>query len=80
LIPYHFSQKLGDFKFSTLSSLTHKQIENLMKKSKALHRFPSKMSKNFHLALATITSEYGGDASNIWKKKPSSSPVVYRFL
>ena len=45
-----------------------------------LHRFPEKMSNNFHSAVQTIIHDYGGKAAEIWSGQPSSAEVVYRFL
>lgn len=80
LIPYLFSQKLGNFRFETLAVLSLEDIENLMTVPAPLHRFPSEMSKNFYFAVQKIAQEYEGIASNIWSNKPSSAEVVYRFL
>lgn len=80
LIPYLISEKLGNFKFQTLAALSLQEVENLMTVPAPLHRFPSEMSKNFYFAVQTIAEIYGGMASNIWKNKPSSAEVVYRFL
>jgi len=80
LIPYRFMEKLGDFEFSTLQSLTLEQVEELMTRPTPLHRFPSKMSRNFYLALRLLEDQYGGNASLIWEDRPSSATVVYRFL
>lgn len=80
-IPYHFQMKLdGDFSITKLASLTQKQVSRLMSKPEPLHRFVDDMSKYFYLAVQRIVEQYDGDASNIWKRRPSSATVVYRFL
>lgn len=80
LIPYRFSNKLGDFKFSTLERLTLSDINRLMTKPEPLHRFPQEMSKNFYEAIKVIKNRYDGNAKRIWSDKPSSAKVVYEFL
>jgi len=80
LIPYLFSEKLGDFKFQTLAELSLPDVTKLMTTPEPLHRFPDKMSNNFHSAVQTIAQKYGGNAAEIWSGQPSSSEVVYRFL
>jgi endonuclease III len=80
LIPYLFSQKIGDFEFDHLRSLSLPEIRTLMTKPVPLHRYPERMSENFHEAVRLIAEDYSGDASNIWRSKPSSAEVVYRFL
>jgi endonuclease III len=80
LIPYLFSQKIGGFEFETLRSLSLLEIRDLMTKPVPLHRYPGRMSENFYEAVRHIAEIYSGDASNIWRGKPSSAEVVYRFL
>lgn len=79
-IPYEMQQRLGTFAFDALSNLSLKDIENLMKNPSPLHRFPQKMSRNFHDAVQRISRKYDADASRIWARTPSSATVVYRFL
>ena len=80
LIPYKFQEKLRDFSFLTLANLSQDEIRKLMTEPQALHRFPEEMSNNFYQAVRIIKSQYNQDASMIWRDKPSSAEVVYRFL
>jgi uncharacterized HhH-GPD family protein len=79
IIPYRFSQKLGDFSMERLRKLSLTDITSIMS-NPPLHRFIEIMSKAFHSAIQRINNQYGGDASRIWKGTPSSAEVVYRFL
>jgi len=45
-----------------------------------LHRFNNEMGKVFKSGVQRIIGIYSGDASLIWKGKPSSAKVVYDFL
>lgn len=47
LIPYLFSQKIGNFEFEHLRSLSLSEIRDLMTKPVPLHRYPERMSENF---------------------------------
>jgi len=80
LIPYRLSQRLGDFRFSTLQGLSARRVLSLMTKPEPLHRFPEDMARNLYHAVQKIAEDYGGDASRIWSGRPSSAEVVYRFL
>ena len=51
-----------------------------MTKPEPLHRFPDKMSTEFHSTVERIGIKFNGDSSLIWSKKPSSAEVVYEFL
>jgi endonuclease-3 len=80
-IPYHFQQKLdGDFSIQRLALLTESDVKKLMSEPEPLHRFADKMGGLLYAAVQRIVHEYGGDASRIWRDKPSSADVVYRFL
>jgi len=80
LIPYKISQKLQGFSIELLSSLSLNKVNRLMSEPESLHRFVDKMSRFFYLAIGRIKNQYAGDASRIWKGKPASAEVVYRFL
>lgn len=79
-IPHRIAMELGgDFSFQRLARLTAPRIERLFTKLK-LHRFNATMSRNFHGTVAHLAAEYGGDARGMWRDRPSSAAVVYRFL
>ena len=80
IIPYRFSEKLGDLQFGTLLQLSLLDIREIMTKPEPLHRFPEEMSNNFYAAVQMIAQEYEGKAARIWSGQPSSAEVVYRFL
>ncbi len=80
LIPYRISEKLVDFSMQMLSGLSKEDVNHLMKEPEPLHRFVDTMANQFHSAVQWINDNYGGDASRIWAKEPSSAEVVYRFL
>jgi endonuclease III len=80
LIPHLISQRIGGFEFPVLQSLSLDDVRKFMTKPEPLHRFPERMTENFHDAIRVIAEDYGGNASNIWRGKPPSAEVVYRFL
>lgn len=80
VIPYRFAEKLGDFEFSTLESLSLDDVTRLMTEPEPLHRFPEEMSNNFYEAVRRIGKVYSRNAAAIWCNQPSSADVVYRFL
>lgn len=80
LIPYLLSEKLNGFSMDSLVRLTEARTQILMSTPQPLHRFSTKMGRLFHLCVKRIVGEYNGDAARIWRGKPSSAAVVYRFL
>jgi len=79
IIPYRISEHLGTFSMREVVKLTREQVADMMSGPERLHRFDT-MSDLFHLAIQRIAIQYSGDAARIWKGKPSSAEVVYRFL
>ncbi len=79
-IPFRLAEKVGDFAFSTLRSLTAAEIAMLMTEPEPLHRYPEEMSKNLHSAIRRIEAEYSGNAAAVWSGSPSSAEVVARYL
>ena len=79
LIPYRISEKIGGFSMQALARLSRADVKHLMTKPEPLHRF-DKMSDYFYSAVQRINSNYAGDAARVWKGKPSSAEVIYRFL
>ncbi len=77
-IPYHLAKKVGSFEFSSLETLSLKDIESFMADSG--HRFWKNMSSYIHSGIQRIRDQYDGDARRIWNDKPTSAELVYRFL
>jgi hypothetical protein len=80
IIPYELSKKLGDFTMPTLLRLKETDVRGLMKNPKPLHRHFEKMAGVLFKAIQFIGQRYNSDVSQIWRNKPSSATVVYRFL
>lgn len=79
-IPYKLKERIGNFGFKSLYSLSEKQIKKHLNSPSPLHRFTEKMSGCLYSAIQVIGEDYDGDASLIWSGKPSSAEVVFRFL
>ncbi len=80
LIPFHFSENLGNFALKTLAGLSESDLRRIMSTPQPLHRYVDKMSGYFFSAVTRIVHEYDGEAAKIWTGRPSSATVVYRFL
>ena len=63
-----------------LAKLSEQRLKKLMSQPEKLHRLWRTMAGIFYSAVQRIDKQYAGDASLIWKGKPSSAEVVYRFL
>jgi hypothetical protein len=80
LVPYLFSQRFGSFEMSDLTTLTLTKTKRLFNRKPVLHRMKDIMSGVFLSAVLRIGSAYAGDASRIWRGKPSSASLVRAFL
>jgi len=80
LIPFRLMEKLGNFSMETLLAQSESDVRRLMTEPEPLHRFVDNMATFFFKAIRRIADQYNSNASLIWKGKPSSSTVVYRFL
>lgn len=78
-IPFKIKKQLGSFELNQIISNNEEFYSKLFQKHK-LHRLTSEMGKIFYRGAMRIKEEYAGDATHIWKDKPSSAAVVYRFL
>ena len=78
-IPYKVCQHFNINDFKGLVALTEEDLVTCFEQEK-LHRYNEIMAKSFYAAVQRIQNVYNGDASLIWKGKPSSAEVVYRFL
>ena len=80
---WHIPQKvfdiLGTHEIEELSKYSVEKYEEIFNENK-LHIYNSKMAKAFHNAILDIKNRYNGDVSKIWKNKPCSAAVVYKFL
>ena len=78
-IPYKIKQKLGDFTVDTLASVSEDGYVNIFNELK-LHVYNKDMADIFYCGIQLIKDKYNSDASQIWRNKPASAEVVYKFL
>lgn len=79
LIPVIISREIGKTDFSAFTRIKADWLRDTFQR-RGLHRFNEKTSRWFHSAIHHIQDVYGGDASQIWRDKPSSATIVRRFL
>lgn len=78
-IPYKIYKLLGSFDINDLGKITLNEYIEMFEKNK-LHRFNKTSAKIFYDAVHRIIDDFNGDASLIWKDKPSSAKVVFELL
>ena len=78
-IPWEVNRHFGTVDPRELVQLSQKTLTDFFVRNR-LHRFNSKMGKKVYDAMHLLVRDYDGDAGAIWRGKPSSATVVYRFL
>jgi len=79
IIPQKVSNELNTYNFKKWANMKKKVYIDIFNREK-LHRFNTNMANIFYDGIQRIKEKYNGDASEIWRGKPSSSSVVRRFL
>ena len=77
-IPCMVMEELGT-DINSLNTVTEEDYIALFNR-RSFHRFNNEMGKVFKSGVQRIVDFYNGDASLIWRNKPSSAKVVYDFL
>jgi len=78
-VPYKIKQHIGGFTIDALASVPEDEYVKIFKEYK-LHVYNEDMARIFYSAIQRIRVIYKGDASQIWRDKPASAAVVYKFL
>jgi len=79
-IPYEIHRRTATRCFRELTALSRMDIHRAMGEPTMLHRLAKVMADNYYAAVQRIDTEYNGDASRIWRGRPSSAAIVRRFL
>jgi endonuclease III len=80
LVPFRFKERLGSFEFDDLKALSTIRVRSLFVRPPPLHRMKERMADVFYSAIQAIGEKYSGNASHIWKGRPTSATIVRRFL
>lgn len=79
IIPVTIKNILNTFNINDLGKISIDKYKSIFNEKK-LHRFNDTMADVFYNGVQDIIKKYNGDVSVIWRNKPSSSHVVYKFL
>jgi len=80
-LPYKLSLRLGHINVGTLASeFSSEMLEQVIRKSPALHRYPSTISRYIWSASKRISQYYDSDISNVWKYDTSAITVIQKMM
>jgi uncharacterized HhH-GPD family protein len=73
--PLRLKQRLGTLE---PRAVAESDLEPLFREKPAIHRFPGSMAARVRELAATVTDEYGGDASRIWTEAADGADLRRR--
>jgi len=77
--PLALSQRLGHLDPAAIASLDPEQLSQVFRAKPALHRYPAAMAQRVQALCATLTEEYGGDGSRVWREAATGDDLVARL-
>ena len=79
-IPKWVKDAFNFFDMESLSKISLDELKRVFNSMEKKHRYPDQMAEYFFHAVQKIHNDYSDDASRIWKDKPSSGLLIYRFM
>jgi uncharacterized HhH-GPD family protein len=77
--PQELQERLGSLDAATIAGMDPGALEAAFRERPALHRFPSAMARRVQDLCAAVVSDYGGDATRIWRDAASGSDLRQRL-
>ena len=77
--PWKLQQRLGHLDAERIASTDLEQLTAAMRQPPVVHRFPGSMAGRVQAVCAVVASEYGNDASRIWKQAASGQELLDRL-
>jgi uncharacterized HhH-GPD family protein len=77
--PLKIKQRLGSLDAGDLAAIEPERLESAFREKPAVHRFPGTMAARVQDLARTIESEYGGDASRVWKDAEDADDLRRRI-
>ena len=77
--PLRLRERLGTIDARRIAEMDPVVVDEAFRRRPALHRFPGSMARRVHDLCRVIASEYGGDASRIWREAADAADMQRRF-
>jgi uncharacterized HhH-GPD family protein len=74
--PLRLKQRLGTLEPGAVAKV---DLEPIFREKPAIHRFPGSMAERVRELAATVTDEYGGDASRLWTEAADGADLRKRI-
>jgi uncharacterized HhH-GPD family protein len=77
--PYELERRIGKLDPAAIAGMDPGELEEAFRERPALHRFPGAMARRVQELCAVIVSDYGGDASRVWRDATSGDDLRRRL-
>lgn len=77
--PLRMRERLGTIDPARVARMDPGDVERAFRTPPALHRYPGSMAQRVHALCTVIATEYGGDASRIWREASDARDLEKRF-
>jgi uncharacterized HhH-GPD family protein len=78
--PLRLKERLGHLDMTTIAAADPEEFLAAFRQKPALHRFPGKFARLTQQLAAVIASEYGGDASRLWREAVEVDSLGRRLM
>lgn len=66
--PQRLAERLdGELTAATIAATDPEELEELFRRTPAVHRFPGSMAKRTHALCVRLVEDFGGDAAAVWR-------------
>lgn len=79
-VPAELKRRMGHLEIRRISEMSPSDLNRIIARKPALHRFPKKMALRLRDAAQRIVEHYEGKAENIWKKGNPDAATIDRRL
>lgn len=78
--PLELQRRLGHLDAARIAATDPAELAEVFQRRPSLHRFPGAMAGRVQVLASTIVSDYGGDASRIWREAKDGRDLERRLL
>jgi len=78
--PHELKMRIGHLNPENIANMPLRELEGHFSEGIKLHRFWPTMARRIRAACGLITTNYGGDAKNIWSDEPDSRTLYKRLI
>ena len=77
--PLRMRERLGTVDAVRVAQMDPAAVETAFRNPPALHRYPGSMAQRVHALCTVIATQYGGDATRIWRDAADARDLERRF-